>query len=819
MNRIIGFLVVWFSLFSGICFSQISGKIIDEKGLPLPFASVLIQGTTMGTNANSEGFYSLELSKGNHTLVFQYVGYQSVKKEIAYVGKPIGLDIVLQSIDLEIKEVEIKANAEDPAYRIIRNAIAKRDFYQNQVATFRCDAYVKAIQRVADVPKKIMGQEIGTLGGRLDSTGKGIVYLSESVSNYYFNSPSQKKEVMVSSKVSGKDNGLSFNRATPLQEVSFYNNYISIQRKQLSPIADNALAYYDYHLIGSYYENGAAIYKIQVLPKRSEDPVFRGFIYINDNSWTIHSTELYLTSSATKTEFIDTFWIRQVHVPVGKDNILRLFSQNFEIKLQIFGIKIHADYTGVFTNYDLKPNLDNSFFSNELFLAEKASTQKDSSYWATTRPMPLTTEEQYDYKKKDSLKVIWKSKPYMDSMDKVNNKFGFMSLLFGYQYSRSYKKWSFGTISPLLTLQFNPIQGYYADISSYFRKAFDEDEHRWFKINPVFQFGFSDERWRFSGKMDYHDNDLNFRHIELEGGFRKAAQMNEQNPMTSILNSYYNLFEKELYPKFFEKNYLRTSYSEEVLNGLKIKVEAEYAKRFPLVNTTQYSLLYRNKRYSSNDPLNPLNEGAAFTPYKALLTAIELRWQPAQKYSMLPDRKILRRSPYPYFTVFFRKGWQLEEASSAFNQISLGVTHNDIPAGLFGYGESSLKWGTFFNTKNHQFVDYKHFSGNSNDLGVESFMRVFRYNQSTHKSYLEFHYLHHFNGYFLDKIPLVKKMKFNELIGVGHLLTGDGKQYSEVSLGVENVGWGIFRLFTVHVVASFENGKYYATGLAFKYGR
>ena len=55
---------------------RISGKILDEDGFPLPFASVLVKGTTMGTSSNAEGFYTLNLPEGQHVLIGQYIGYK-----------------------------------------------------------------------------------------------------------------------------------------------------------------------------------------------------------------------------------------------------------------------------------------------------------------------------------------------------------------------------------------------------------------------------------------------------------------------------------------------------------------------------------------------------------------------------------------------------------------------------------------------------------------------------------------------------------------------------------------------------------------------
>ena len=60
---------------------KVKGIITDVEGNPLPYASVFVKNTGKGTNANSEGKYSLKLAPGKYTLACQYVGYK--KEEIS----------------------------------------------------------------------------------------------------------------------------------------------------------------------------------------------------------------------------------------------------------------------------------------------------------------------------------------------------------------------------------------------------------------------------------------------------------------------------------------------------------------------------------------------------------------------------------------------------------------------------------------------------------------------------------------------------------------------------------------------------------------
>jgi len=794
-------------------FSQIYGIITDEKDEPLPYATIILKGSSIGVNANADGKYELSIPNGSHTIHYQYVGYKTIEKFIQYDGKRIELNIQLFPQDIEIKEVEIKANAEDPAYNVIRKAIQKRDFYLNEFKEYTCDAYVKGIQKVFNVPKKMMGKDIGTLGGILDTTGTGIIYLSESISKYYFKAPSSRKEEMISSKVSGTNNGFSYNRATPLQELSFYNNYVTIGRKLLSPIGDGALSYYKYKLLGYYYdENGLAIYKIAVNPKREEDAAFRGNIYIVDNEWNIHSTELYATASSTKLTFVDTFWVKQIHRNIG-ENKWRLFSQSLDIGLKILGIGIHANYVGTFSNYNLNPSFNKSTFSNELFIVNKEANKKDTSYWNKFRPVPLTIDENRDYIKKDSLNKVWTSKPYMDSVDRADNKFKLTDLALGYSYDNSYKRWTVGTQPLLNTIQFNPVQGFNILQNIYFHKYFDDERLKWWKINIGLNYGFSDNKLRSNLQISKLLNSINYAKFQVYGGYHEAEQFNNENKYSYLLNSYYCLVEKLNLMKLYDKNFAGIQYTQEIINGLYVDANLEIAERSPLKVTTNYSFFNKNINYTDDNPVDYHPNKVVFDPHQVLVSSIELTYKINQKFSTTPNQKINFRNRLPYLTIKYIKGWKTSFTKSSFDHINLMLTEEYLPFGLLGYGGGSFKFGFFPNNANMQFIDFAHFNGNMNTPILKSFLRLYDFNFSTNQTYSEAHYVHHFEGYFLDKIPLINKLRWKELIGFSNVWS-NSKTYSEISLGFENVGYGLFRFFKFHIVGSFVNTKYTGIGIA-----
>ncbi|MBC7777858.1 MAG: carboxypeptidase-like regulatory domain-containing protein, partial [Phycisphaerae bacterium] len=346
--------------------AQVSGKITGEGGEPLPYATVYVRNTSNGTVSNAEGNYRLSVGKGPQEIVFQYIGYKQRIEKITVGDKPARLDVRLESSNLELQEMVVSSI--DPAVRIMREVIAKRRYYKKKVSNYACDVYIKGFYKLSDAPKKIMGQDVGNMGGALDSTGAGVIYLSESVSKLWVQDPpGRKKEVMVSSRVSGSENGFSLNRAT-LTEFNLYDERLEIFREILSPLADNAFNYYNFKHAGRFKnELGFTVEKIKVIPKRSADPTFSGFLYIIDELWLLAGADLALTGPSIKQPILDTMRIQQQYVPLGANDTWGLLTQVTSFKFGILGFKISGFFNSIFSNYDLDPKFEADLFNKEIF--------------------------------------------------------------------------------------------------------------------------------------------------------------------------------------------------------------------------------------------------------------------------------------------------------------------------------------------------------------------------------------------------------------------------------------------------------------------
>lgn len=789
----------------------VRGTITNEAGDPLPFASIYIMGTTIGTASNPEGYYELELPPGNYDLVYQYIGYKQHHEQFSIGSGGLTINVILKEEQVSLNEVVIEADAEDPAYRIIRNAISKRRYYLKQVDNYLCEAYTKGIFRITEAPDKMFGDSLNTKNDSI----LGIVYLSESESVISFEQPDKFKEEMISVKVSGDDQGFGINFISFFM-VNFYNNKITVpvdinERAFISPIAYNALFYYKYRLEGTYYEEDYIVNKIKVIPKRKIDPVFSGYIYIVEDSWRIHSLDLMISKDAN-INFVDSVKIAKTMVPVN-DTIWMALTQRlqFFFSVNFFGKRFAGNgiFHSQFTEYLFNNDFDRRYFNNEIIRANEDANEKDSLYWEENRPIPLTKEERQNYHKEDSLQKLYSSKEYLDSLDRKSNKIKWNDLLNGYSYySRSDSaRYSIG--SPITTLNFNTVQGLNFYLRTGYSKAFSN--RTYLNLRQLVSYGFSNYRWGYTLSARYSFRPGVYNVISVRGGV-SPVQYNGMDPISPLVNTAYTLLDGHNYMKLYEKSWVAVSYYSELLNGLYLDAGLEYAGRSPLVNTTHYSWVKSSRnRFTSNDPQNPENENPAFSWNTSFRAHVGFRIRIKQKYISVPEKTVIG-SKYPDLLVTYIKGVNGFLGSDVdFDVLKIAIEGRQ-KLGLFGTLQFRGLYGAFLNNRKMEFMDYHHFNGNRTIFGkfrLNAFQLLDYYDYSTNKNYVEAYAEHHFNGFIFNKLPLVRKAKWKAVAGFRYFTSAFTNNYFEINAGIEN----IFTIFRVDFVAGYDAGRNVRTGI------
>ena len=470
------YLFILLFLISSISFSQIKGRVTDNKGNALPYVNIFIENTYIGTTTNENGSYELNYSiKGNTIIIYQYLGYKTQRQVLDINTFPYLFDVVLEDENFELKEV-VLTNGENPANEIIRKAIANKSKNTKNTDKFEADFYSKGIFRAKDIPEKFMGVEIGDLEGSLDSTRSGVIYLSETVSKIKFERPNNLKEEIIASKVAGDDKGFSYNTALNT-DYDLYRNYVDFGINLVSPLADNAFNYYNYQLESTFYDDKKhLINKIKVLPKRDKEPVFEGYLYIIEDSWGIYGVDVDIKGYRMQQPILETMKLIQNYSYNENNKLWVKNIQSLDFTAGIFGMNFTGKFTYVFSNYTFKDNFDKKTFGNEIVTFAENSNKKDDNYWQNNRQVPLTNEEVISYFKKDSIQTKRESQTYLDSIDAKKNKFKPLNVLTGYTYNNSFKKSSFSYlgVTDFSSFSFNTVQGWNLDSGFNYRKNKEE---------------------------------------------------------------------------------------------------------------------------------------------------------------------------------------------------------------------------------------------------------------------------------------------------------------------------------------------------------
>ena len=161
------------------------------------------------------------------------------------------------------------------------------------------------------------------------------------------------------------DNGISFNRAADV-DFNFYKNTFEIANSQLiSPISSYAFSYYKYKLVGTFYsKEGKLINKISIIPKRKNDRVFKGFLYIVEEDWAVYGADVTVTGAQINNPAIDVLHIVQNYNLVTKNNAWVLISQTIDFKVGMFGFNMNGRFSSGYSNYNFSPNFTKGMWWN-----------------------------------------------------------------------------------------------------------------------------------------------------------------------------------------------------------------------------------------------------------------------------------------------------------------------------------------------------------------------------------------------------------------------------------------------------------------------
>ena len=412
----------------------IEGKITDAStNEPIPFANIYIPGTTIGTISDFDGKYTLQFSGFGDSLEVSCLGYLSKAKYILSRNHQ-RLEFQLSPTTIAIPEIFVTPG-ENPAHRIIREAIknkenlniTKLDAYESETYT-RTEIALNNIsegfkQRKSMQQFKPLFDSLMVAAGEDGSLVLPILF-TETVSDlYYLKSPEKKKEVIKGSNVKGV--GIEHTSdfvaqvvGTSFHDYNFNNNWVRILDKNvMSPIAKGSFSYYKFYLTDSVFIDEKLCFEIRVIPKRSNDVVFTGVIWIQDEVFSLKRIIVEIGKNADL-NLVENFKVQQdlnaidsnIWVP-NKTRVLIDFSQASDSAFGMLASLYMAN-----ENYKVNQPKDPKFYSDKIEYKYDAKDH-DQDYWQLKRPEKLSQVDQNIYNSIDSINNFPRVRTYVDIIE------------------------------------------------------------------------------------------------------------------------------------------------------------------------------------------------------------------------------------------------------------------------------------------------------------------------------------------------------------------------------------------------------------------
>ncbi len=833
---------LWLLITLSVNAQRISGRIIDSSGEGIPYASVFVKEQSLGTAANIDGEYSINLPKGNYTLVFQSLGYIAQTHEVVMEEGKIELIVKLEGRVYNLAAVKITSKSEDVAYGVMRKAIAMAPYYQRQINSFEAAAYVKGSAKVNKLSRLAKRQ----LRKEPVKITEGETYVYESQNTVTFKAPNKYEQKVIAARSTFPTGGEQM--SIGFLTTSFYQPTITAF---ISPLSPNAFSHYNYKYLGSSVENDRFIHRIQFTPKRSNPKLMSGTLNIVGTIYCLHSLEISGSHFPGKFKLI-------VHFAEVQQNVFVPVSQQMNVDIEALGNKAEASYVTSIkyskiiadskevvlqpsgekqfkTNTETKAtvakpktkrevrkqetldkllekeDLTNREMSqlsallNEQFKdtsktleIERTRTvqldsmayKRDTINWERIRPVPLQEQELKSFQKRDSVLAKFPDSLRTQGAAFRNRRSLAKVMLSGGYFTSKDKKWWLYSegISPF-DQSYNTVDGYVPGYN--FTTGYTVA--KWKKtFRGSFQLAYSVGRNEPMANVSIGFGYLPSRraYISLVGN-SGSRDFNATEGIHPFSNSITTLFLRDNPLKLFHERQLGIRNNIDLANGLVLFTGLSVFSRDTLVNSYNYSFFYRNeKEFTPNTPPNPNYETSLKSVELGSRLLLSLSYTPRFYYRMRGEQKIMVRSKYPTFAINIAANHYGDNIG--FSPLHMNfLVRQSIDFGVFRQFRYAIRTGTFLGNGQLHFSDFRHF--NAQPIWVVlneregTFMHLPFYAFSTNKSWVQANLGYSAPFIALKYLPIFSNMIWNEGLFAGFLSTRDLPWHAELGYGITEI--------------------------------
>lgn len=790
---LLSFIVILLFPFSYKAQYVIRGKIFaaDNKEV-LPFVPVLIKGTTIGAQTDFDGNFIIKTNKLGDSLIATYVGYKRL-------ARPINKNLTTQELNfpldneggIALEEITVKAG-ENPAHRIIRNCVKNKDNNNKaNLKAYEYEAYNKLEFDLNRIPKEMRNKKIfkpiAFVFENVDSSFSAEkpslpFFIIENLSQFYYKSnPKRKKEIVLASKITGLENSsVSQVLGDMYQNINIYDNNILVFNKQLpSPISDNGLFYYKYLLQDSAFEDNHYIYHLSFKPKRTQELSFTGNIWIADTTWGVKRLEMSLPKDAN-INFINTVNVVEEFVyadsawTLSKDRLVIDFAPTKK------AIGFYGRKTTSYKKIKLNQPREDAFyeFADKIIVNEDA-TKKTDEFWMSNRHDSLTLRELKIFKMIDTIQSLPVYKTWVDV---------FYVLVAGY---KKFNNFEIGPYSNLVS--YNRIEGTRLRFGGRTSDEFSE----WYELSGYVAYGLLDEKWKYA---------LGFRSFLSKKPNRQIVGMNYRSDNEILGQSTNGFSQDNVLASFFR--------SSPLTNLTRVNSVSSYYERewFPGL-ITKTSIIGRSfTALGTNKYLYTKSDGGIGEQESIYNTEVRLnvRFAWKEKYVGEGFKRLSIGTRNPILQLNYSKSLQNAfKGEYDYHKLVINVTDRIRITPILGYTDYTIEGGKIWGTVPYPIMELH--GGNQTYIYDYMSFNMMKYYEFVSDQFISAAIFHHFEGLFLNKVPLLRKLKWREVITAkavwgsvndknrktllfpSSLSSLDKGPYVEASAGIEN----IFKIFRI----------------------
>ncbi len=415
MKRFLG-ITLLLLLLTTVVKAQITGEIYDDQGYPIPLASAIYKGHHVAEASDMDGKFTIARHNG-WELTFSSVGF---KPQTIKVGPntPSHLKIVLKEDSRSLGEVVIKQKRErysrknNPAVELMKRVIAakKRTHLENN-DYYQYNKYQKISFALNDIkPEDLTTGKFKNKSYVKDQietspyNGKLILPVSveETVTQHIFRkSPREEKDIIKGQRQEGVNNLLQTGEIlnTMLKEVftdvDIYDDHMRLMQYQfVSPIGETAISFYRYYIQDTVYVNRDLCYHLEFIPNNQQDFGFRGELFVLADS-SLHVKKCSFTlPKRSDVNFVEDMKITQEYTKLPNGEwALSVDDLTAELKINKMLGEVLVTKTTRYDDYAFD-DLPKKLFKGKAKVKHEADAMvRDEAFWNQYRAVELTKGE------------------------------------------------------------------------------------------------------------------------------------------------------------------------------------------------------------------------------------------------------------------------------------------------------------------------------------------------------------------------------------------------------------------------------------------